>query len=457
MEKTDTTDCKRVAIYVRVSTQEQKKHGLSVDSQIVALTDFCHKNGYIISNIYNDAGISARKKYTARPALLQLLQDCEAGKIDLIIFTRLDRWFRNVANYYAVQERLDACHVPWRAIWEDYSTETSDGVFKVNIMLSIAQAEADRTSEKIKSVLEYKRDNGLYVGSAPTGYKIQNGHLVKDGNIKAVQTLFDTYLRTYSTSESMKAYERESGIHISYKQARDMLKNETYAGNAKGSKCEGYITMEQHDEIVSVMLSRVRAPKNPDTIYLFSGLVRCGLCGGSCSAKTRIYRNVGKNGITKEGESKVYRCSRKLTKYTCAGTMISESRLERYLLENLDSIIDDYNISVVNKVAIDHEAEIAQLEARLKRLLNLYEDGDINRDEYREKRDSCKRKIADLQAVQNNTEPVSLPHNWREMYDALTPINKKLFWKRIISKVVAKRGRNFGMGGGAIPEIHFRV
>lgn len=55
---------KNAAIYVRVSTQEQKKHGLSVDSQILALKEYCKENGYHISGIYNDAGISARKRYT---------------------------------------------------------------------------------------------------------------------------------------------------------------------------------------------------------------------------------------------------------------------------------------------------------------------------------------------------------------------------------------------------------
>ena len=155
---------KRAALYVRVSTQEQKNSGLSVDSQIDALEKYCEEQGYTVAGIYNDAGISARKKYTKRPALLQLLEDCKKHEIDIILFTRLDRWFRAVAGYYEVQNVLDACKVPWRAIWEDYETETSQGIFKVNIMLSVAQAEADRDSEKIRSVMEFKRNNKEYIG-----------------------------------------------------------------------------------------------------------------------------------------------------------------------------------------------------------------------------------------------------------------------------------------------------
>lgn len=53
---------KRAAIYVRVSTKEQKEKGLSVDSQLLALREYCSNNGYVIAGEYNDAGISARKK-----------------------------------------------------------------------------------------------------------------------------------------------------------------------------------------------------------------------------------------------------------------------------------------------------------------------------------------------------------------------------------------------------------
>ena len=99
---------KRAALYVRVSTQEQKNSGLSVDSQIDALEKYCEEHGYMVVGVYNDAGISARKKYTKRPALLQLLEDCKQCKIDIILFTRLDRWFRAVAGYYEVQSALES-------------------------------------------------------------------------------------------------------------------------------------------------------------------------------------------------------------------------------------------------------------------------------------------------------------------------------------------------------------
>ena len=95
---------KRVFVYVRVSTEEQAIHGLSIDAQTAALEAWVKANGHKLVGIYTDAGISARKPASKRPALQRLLSDARSGKGDLVIFTKLDRWFRNIAEYYKVQE-----------------------------------------------------------------------------------------------------------------------------------------------------------------------------------------------------------------------------------------------------------------------------------------------------------------------------------------------------------------
>ena len=172
---------KRAALYIRVSTEEQARHGLSLEDQKNNLTQFSKSHGMKIAGIYEDAGISARKPYKKRPALLRLLEDCKAGKIDLILFIKLDRWFRNVGNYYAVQEILDQYNVSWQATQEDYETTTASGRLKVNIMLSVAQDEADRTSERIKFVFEGKRARlEPLTGNIPFGYKIEGKAFKKD-------------------------------------------------------------------------------------------------------------------------------------------------------------------------------------------------------------------------------------------------------------------------------------
>jgi len=65
---------KKVGLYVRVSTQEQKLHGISIENQLDALQKYCKEKGYIIVATYNDAGVSAHGSYKKRPALLQIVR-----------------------------------------------------------------------------------------------------------------------------------------------------------------------------------------------------------------------------------------------------------------------------------------------------------------------------------------------------------------------------------------------
>ena len=81
----------RAALYIRVSSEEQARHGLSLQEQRDTLTRYAKANKMTVAGIYEDAGISARKPYKKRHALLRLLDDCKAGKVDTILFIKLDR------------------------------------------------------------------------------------------------------------------------------------------------------------------------------------------------------------------------------------------------------------------------------------------------------------------------------------------------------------------------------
>ena len=110
----------RVGLYGRVSTEEQALRGFSIEAQVDALKEYAKKNNMKIVDIYLDEGISGAKPPLKRPALNRLLEDVKAGKIDMILFTKLDRWFRSVKEYFKVQEILEDNKVEWKTILEDY-------------------------------------------------------------------------------------------------------------------------------------------------------------------------------------------------------------------------------------------------------------------------------------------------------------------------------------------------
>lgn len=436
---------KRVAIYVRVSSQEQKLHGLSVDNQVATCKRFCKENGYEVVNIYNDAGISARKTYKKRPALLQLIEDCQQGNVDLIIFTKLDRFFRSVPDYYACMEQLN--NVPWRAIEEDYETETSSGVFKVNIMLSVAQSEADRTSERVKSICNYRIANGEFCGRPPTGYIKKDGHLYKDENTRAaVEAFFKTYIETHSTYKAMEV-SMELGVPMSLVTANRMISSPIYYGG-HAHKCEPYITKEEHDFIEQRKHTKTRRPKT--TTYLFSGLLRCQYCGRAmrCS-NSKSYRKDGTFALTKN-----YKCTGKDTSIKHkAYVSINEKKLESMLLDMLEDEIGKYNFNVKaeNETITNSEATKRKkaLEAKLERIGIRFELGDISADEYKAKREAIKDEISSITFDRLKT-PIDMPHSWLKMYLELDEEHKKAFWRKLIYKVeLASKGEGYN------PKITF--
>ncbi|MDY4792937.1 MAG: recombinase family protein [Pararoseburia sp.] len=443
---------KHVALYVRVSTEEQKNHGLSVDSQIDALEKYCAEHDYAIFRIYNDAGHSAAKRYTTRPALLQLMEDCSHGMFELILFTRLDRWFRSVPDYYQVQSVLDHNHIAWRAIWEDYETETSEGVFKVNIMLSIAQAEAQRTSEKIRSVFQYKRDSGGYVGQPPMGYiRINKRDLIIDDSIKdAIHELFKAYLNTNSLVKAVQAA-HDKGLQISIQQAYRILKKEAYAGLAAGGyKCPAYISWEDHEKILSMMKQHTRKTI-PARTYYFSGILFCENCGYRLAAGA-----VHKQSASGEDYYiKYYRCNGfRGMRSDCPGSYLNEKKLEKYLLEHLDAELNRYNVNLITHSKecdpVEIKKQIAALESRMRRIGDRYEDGDISRDEYKNKRYEITHRINTLRSlIAKSPTPIHLDNDWMTVYQGLDAEHKRQFWRSIIERIEVPTENSYNV------KIHF--
>ena len=424
---------KKAGLYVRVSTQEQKIHGMSVDNQIEALVSYCNDHGYQYT-IYNDAGTSGSKSLSKRPALLHLLQDCADRKIQICLFTRLDRFCRSVSTYYKCIEKMDG--VPWRAIWEDLETESAEGKFKTNIMLSLAQAEADKTSQRLKDSYQYRKAKGIYIGRPPVGYLIDQGRLVKDPDTKdAVQAIFNIYLTTLSTAKAMRKAE-EYGLLYNRASFHKLLKNPVYAGKTKnGHVCEPYITPDQHDLIKKVKHSRQTTPNHPDRVYIFSGICVCGYCGRRLVGKSNEHRRL------KNGKIVVY------PKYTCQGDLstlnrcprhlqISENKLEQCLLSRIDIEIGHIRYkATIAKEDITNKLKMREKwNLRLERAKEMYIDGEISKEMYITKKMQIEKELSEIQI---KTEKIpELPPQWQDIYSSLSPENKQMFWKKIINRII---------------------
>lgn len=430
----------RVALYTRVSTEEQAKNGLSLGDQLSALREYADHHGYTIVCEYQDAGISARKPYKKRPALLRLLEDCQAKKIDLILFTKLDRWFRNVGNYYAVQDVLDSCGVSWQAILEDYETVTASGRLKVNIMLSVAQDEADRTSERIKFTFEEKRARGESTnGRAPLGYKIVNGRpMVDHDTAEAAVDMFRTFVATRSALAATKKLQSVWGISRDVKNVRLLLKNHIYIGEFLDTKCPALISKNVWDQTQAIKALRgPRSPKYGTHTFLFQGLVRCAECGHSMSASMISPR--------KTREYVYYRCHERDFGRCAHVHWVREENLEQWLLDNIVSVAEMQNLSIKRHENPKKKVDTAKIMAKMEKLKDLYLSDLIDRDMYERDYLVLKKELEPEEVKINTLSEINVESvkNALSLYDSLDRAGRKEFWSRTIKRIAANNDGDF--------------
>lgn len=420
----------RVALYARVSTEEQARHGLSIEAQVAALREWAEREGHTIAGEYIDAGISGKKPPSKRPALSRFFSDLEAGvKVDLLAFCKLDRFFRSVKLYYQAVDVLDRYGVAWQAIQEDYETLTASGRMKVNIMLSVAENEADRTSERIKTVFERKIELGQPVTrSQPMGFKVEGKKLVHDENAPAALAAFEYYAAHGNIYATRDMIQREYGVRKPYEAVYRMLKNPLYIGSYRGNDafCEPIVPRDLWDRVQNDMSRRGTSRPASGRVYLFSGLIVCAECGRKWTASPG-----GKAHLHPE----CYRCPGHLMGKTCTNNRtISEYALEQRLLSAVATAAASDGATLVPKKktpAVNRPA----ITAKLERLKELYIDGDIGKEEYQRQRDKLQLKLRE----ETPKKPVNIQKilgaTFSSDYGNYEKEQKKQLWRSIIDRI----------------------
>jgi site-specific DNA recombinase len=459
--KNPSNDVQRVALYIRVSTEEQAQHGYSLEAQESALVEFANAHNYKIVNIYRDEGFSARKSVVKRKVMQQLLQDVQQNKIDLILFTKLDRWFRNVRDYHTVQAILDRYHVSWQAILEDYSTTTADGRLKVNIMLSVAENEADRTSERIRFVFDNKIKSGDFCFARPPyGYKVEviDGmrKLVKDPDTEQiVSTFWEKCLKYRSVLRSIRETNIEFHLARPQKAWTRLFKNPVYAGIFHGIKdyCPAYISFSDWQELQRPE-KRIKATQN-NRVYLFAGLLRCPICG--CTLKS-TYSHCSTN---KSIEYRHYRCNEKAQGRCTYNRAINEKTLEKYLIDNIRDEMEkfavEYQAELSEKKKRYPKTDISKLKEQLRRLNTIYMSGNISDNDYLSQAQVIKAAIQKSESEQQELASAAdldslrhfLQHDFDKIYIDMTDDEKQRLWRSLISEIHFKDNR--------VSEIIFNV
>jgi DNA invertase Pin-like site-specific DNA recombinase len=231
----------RVAAYCRVSTDTEEQ-ATSYDTQVVHYKEYISKNStWEFVGIYADDGVSGTgtKK---REEFLRMIDDCMAGKIDMVITKSISRFARNTIDCLKYIRQLKEKNIPVIFEKENINTLDAKGEVLITIMASLAQQESESLSKNVKLGLQFRYQQGKVQINTKwfLGYtKDENGKLIIDPEqAKVVKRIYREYLEGKSYVSIAKGLEKDGIPNGSGKKRwwdsniRQILMNEKYMGDA---------------------------------------------------------------------------------------------------------------------------------------------------------------------------------------------------------------------------------
>ena len=424
----------RVAAYCRVSTDNEEQAS-SYESQIRHYEEFIKTNpDWEFVGVYADEGISATST-KKREQFNAMIDDCRAGKIDMIYTKSISRFARNTVDCLNYIRLLKDMNIPVFFEKESINTMDARGEVLLTIMASLAQQESESLSKNTKMGIQYRFQQGKVMVNAKCflGYdKDEEGHLiVNPEEAEVIKRIFREYLEGASCLKIAKGLERD-GIRTSRgnprwhdSTIRKILENEKYMGDAllqktytidflnkKRGKNNGnlpqYYIEDDHEPIVSKDIylkvqeemarrssERNGTRKGFSANHAFSQIVVCEHCSGHFR---RIHWNNRGNKVV------VWRCRTRMeSKNRCMARTVTEETMQNAFVDALNEMIgnsDDYlkRLKRNLKTAIDH-CDTESADALAERMRQLQQEL-IDRTENRENYDDLAEEILRLREQQ---------------------------------------------------------
>lgn len=226
----------RVAAYARVSKDSERLMH-SQAAQISYYSELIQSNPlWEYAGVYSDDGTSGVRT-DLRKEFNRMLEDCENGKIDIILCKSISRFARNTVDLLETVRHLKDLGIEVRFEKENINSLSKDGEFMLTILASFAQEEIRSTSENLKWGIRKRFEQGIPCARARTiGYEWSGNDLILIPEEAAiVKRIFQCVIDKVSYAQIVKDFEREGittvrGGHWTYGSIRDILHNSIYTG-----------------------------------------------------------------------------------------------------------------------------------------------------------------------------------------------------------------------------------
>lgn len=371
---------KKVAAYARVSMETERLHH-SLSAQVSYYSDLIQRNPeWEYAGVYADDGITGTKA-NSREEFQRMLEDCEAGNIDIILTKSISRFARNTVDLLETVRHLKELGVSVRFEKENIDSLSGDGEVMLTLLASFAQEEITSLSNNVKWGIRKRFEKGIpNFRNKILGYEWEDDHLVvvpEEATI--VKRIFQNFLDGKSRLETERELNGEgittkAGCKWCDSNIKVVLSNITYTGNLllqkeyiedpitkKRRKNKGelpqYFVENTHEAIIDMEtfqyvqdeMARRRklgalANKSLNTCC-FTGKIKCPYCGFSYMHHIRKRENGTENywkcGTTKKKDG---RCPVKggirddKLRMACADALGLDEFDETAFLEQVDHI-----------------------------------------------------------------------------------------------------------------------
>lgn len=441
---------KLIAIYCRVSTDEQAENGYSIDEQEQKLKEWCKKMGYVIYKCYSDRGISG-KNIKDRPALKELLSDAKERKFDMVISWKINRISRRLEDVLKIVKLLEENNITFKSYSESFDTDTPAGRMQFQMMALIGEFERGTIAQNVKMGMVAKAKSGNWCGGRVLGYDLvpnnspeeekkgKNKLEINEKEAEIVRFIFNEYskgkgYKAITNQINKLGYKTKKGNNFSVGSIRDILTNPVYIGEIRYNvrqnwsekrrrninpnpirvkgKHEAIIDRELWDKVQLILESKKGKPSRIyDGEYPLTGILRCPKCGAGMviSRTTNTLADGTKKRIA------YYCCGNWKNKGTsvCNSNTIRVDKANEYVFKKIEELVSNEamvkavvkNINKERKEKVkpakrllgDIDKELEKLDKRKRKIFEAYEDDILTKEEFQIRKDELNEKIRILE------------------------------------------------------------
>ena len=430
----------KVASYCRVSTDKEDQAN-SFESQQQYFQEYIARNpDWELYAIYADEGTSGTST-RKRIQFSRMIQDAHEGKFQLILTKEVSRFSRNIVDTLSYTRELKRIGVAVEFVTDHINTMDGDGELRLSIMATMAQDESRKTSNRVVWGQTRQMEKGVVFGRSLMGYDVKDGKLsIEPEGAELIRLIFQKYaVEQVGTAEIVRFLNREGyrtyhgGVWKSSAIIK-ILKNEKYVGDLvqKKTYTPDYLTHEKrtnrgqvpqirienhHEPIISREvwgLAQKRLEQNNrhgegesghSNRYVFSGKIKCALCGASFVGRVRTLKdgtkvrrwscgtavNEGSNGC---GIGKIVRDDNAMHMLKLAVRSLSMEA--RPIIDNVTTLALEAIHAGDSRNTDDPERlrfELERLQQKKEAVLDHYFSGDISKDDMQTMKERYENQI----------------------------------------------------------------